>query len=509
MTESTLPRPTSIDSSLWLDEDIWGHRLHDEQSPWLAYLEFLNVLAHEDTHNRAFTEPNGPNQLKYRPAKRLYLRNILFNNPRLEDIRIKHPSDDGRWLEWLKQMESNQVRGLPQPKFDYLRSHFHTFEDFCEIVKLIRSTSLEMSSNKRWTSKFVFPYGADCLYEDLDNEGVTNDRRFFGRTGELLYLMLCRSSGKEVLLQQLRTRYLRADSIWNRLVRSLQPSEGIDPPPVDRANAYLPYASDSNYDDLAGDWTAVLKLDIPDYDAVPHLVNLAGLHLIKYQLSRALGKVGAPARPTMVCEVVSPRRTLVREVSCSQYQSNNLLPAQAIGAVIDVFETSAEWHEAIGGAGAFVKCKELLKVKFSWSDDYDGPNDPSALMKAFKTAAIKRHRQHVANIHRNYGREIGLVSKRGTVKLRYAPNDALLKTLLLANVPARVELHQFLARLYSRYGFIFGDREAELALNGDEFDKKAFQANGRRLEERLTSLGFLRRLSDGCAYVENPYKARA
>ncbi len=509
MTEATLPRPANPDSSLWLDEGIWGHRLHDEQSPWLAYLEFLNVLAHEDSHGRAFTEPDGPNRLLYRPAKRLYLRNILFNNPRLEDIRHKHPSDDGRWQEWLKQMESTQaVRGLPQPKFDYLRSHFHTFEDFCEVVSLIRSTSLEMSSNKRWTSKFVFPYGVDCLYEDLDNDGVTNDRRFFGRTGELLYLMLSRSTGKDALLQQLRARYLKTDSTWNRLVRALQPTLG-DPAPVDRANAYLPYRSDSNFDDLTADWSSVLKLNIPDYDAVPHLVNLAGLHLIKYQLSRASSKVGGQGRPTMVCEVVAPHRSLVREVSCSQYEANNLLPAQAVGAVIDAFESSPEWQQALGGAGAFVKCKELLLANFSWGDDYEGNNDPATLLREFKSAAIRRHRQHVANIHRNYGREIGLVSRRGTVKLRYAPNDSLLATLLLANVPVRVELHQFLAHLYERYGFIFGDREAELALNADEFDKKAFQANGRRLEERLTSLGFLRRLSDGCAYVENPYKSLA
>lgn len=508
MTTTTLPRPGNTDSSLWLDEDIWGHRLHDEQSPWLAYLEFLNVLAYEESQGRAFTEPDGLNRLLYRPAKRLYLRNILFNNPRLEDIRARHPSDDGRWQEWLKQMESTQsVRGLPQPKFDYLRSHFHSFEDFCEVVHLIRSTSLEMSSNKRWTSKFVFPYGVDCLYEDLDNDGVTNDRRFFGRSGELLYLMLTRSAGKQKLLEQLRSRYLRADSIWNRLVRAMQPAQG-DPAPVDRANAYLPYSADPNFDDLAADWTAVLGLNIPDYDAVPHLVNLAGLHIVKYQLSRALLQVGEKSRITMVCEVVAPHRSLVREVSCSQYESNNLLPAQAVVAVIDAFEATTDWQQAMSGAGAFVRCKALLLERFTWGEDYDGPNDPAALLKDFRTAAIRRHRQHVANIHRNYGREIGLVSRRGTVKLRYAPNDALLATLLLANVPVRVELHQFLSQLFERYGFIFGDREAESALNTDEFDKKAFQANARRLEERLTSLGFLRRLSDGCAYVENPYKVQ-
>jgi hypothetical protein len=43
-------------------------------------------------------------------------------------------------------------------------------------------------------------------------------------------------------------------------------------------------------------------------------------------------------------------------------------------------------------------------------------------------------------------------------------------------------------------------------LPADEFDRKAFQANARRLEQRLASLGLLRRLSDACAYVENPYR---
>jgi hypothetical protein len=43
-----LPRPTSQDDStgpqMWVDEAIWGHRLYDEQTPWLTMLEFLCVL---------------------------------------------------------------------------------------------------------------------------------------------------------------------------------------------------------------------------------------------------------------------------------------------------------------------------------------------------------------------------------------------------------------------------------------------------------------------------------
>ena len=94
------------------------------------------------------------------------------------------------------------------------------------------------------------------------------------------------------------------------------------------------------------------------------------------------------------------------------------------------------------------------------------------------------------------------------MKLRYAPNDDFLKALLYSNVDKRMELNQFLALLWNRYGLIFGDREAEEVLPKDDFDKKAFQANARRLEQRLASLGLLKRLSDGCAYVLNPYSRR-
>src|SRR5262245_45921210 len=177
---------------MWVDEAIWGHRLYDEQSPWMVFLEFLNVFHYEAGKGRALAEPAGPNMLKYRAAHRLHLRNVLFNNPHLTEIRQRFPNENNRWDEWFRRM-SAAATGIAHAEFEYLRPHFRSFDDFCDTVALIRSTSLEVNSNKRWTSQFVFPYGKDCLYEDLDNNATTNDRRFFGRTGEILYLMLSRA----------------------------------------------------------------------------------------------------------------------------------------------------------------------------------------------------------------------------------------------------------------------------------------------------------------------------
>jgi hypothetical protein len=55
----SLPPPDTFDqsSSMWVDEAIWGHRLYDEQSPWMVLLEFLNVFNYELTKGRAFADP--------------------------------------------------------------------------------------------------------------------------------------------------------------------------------------------------------------------------------------------------------------------------------------------------------------------------------------------------------------------------------------------------------------------------------------------------------------------
>ena len=38
---------------IWADERIWGHRFHDEQTPWLILLEFLAVFGSRSREKRA------------------------------------------------------------------------------------------------------------------------------------------------------------------------------------------------------------------------------------------------------------------------------------------------------------------------------------------------------------------------------------------------------------------------------------------------------------------------
>ncbi|RUW03662.1 hypothetical protein, partial [Mesorhizobium sp. M1A.F.Ca.IN.020.03.1.1] len=112
----------------------------------------------------------------------------------------------------------------------------------------------------------------------------------------------------------------------------------------------------------------------------------------------------------------------------------------------------------------------------------------------------------VGKVHSTWARQIGLSSRRSSRRVRYAPTDRLLKTLVVCCVTERMEFKDFLAELYTRYGFVIGDHQAASIIGAGKADQEDFSDNARRLEERLISLGLLNRLSDSAAYVENPFR---
>jgi hypothetical protein len=504
-----IPKPKPQDPitvPMLTDEQIWGHRLWHEQTPWLLFLEFLSVAEACYRDGRLLDEQGRWYPLTFQPNKRLHLRNILFLDNYLFRVAETYPDNHTAWKTWLQWMDEHAV--LPPPRdFSYLQERFRSFHEFARLVALLQNSIIEGERNKRWSSRFVFPFGPHGIYEDLDHQQNWGRQYiYFGRTGELLYLMLCRSAQREALRPHLAA-FFHTPNKWDTLLKLLQPAEDNR---STRGYSYLPYAHHATFDTLAEDWLALLHLSLPGFDAFPHLRTLGALHVMLYQVTLA-AQWCHQERPVLVCEVVAPKKTLVREVSIDSYQHNNELPALAVEALIKEIETSTAWQTALSQPGAFGRCRELLQERVWWpmrDKDYDGPNDPIHLLAELRTEALRRHRQHGAHLHRSYGGGVGLISRRATNTYRYAPTDGLLKTLILTNVQQRMELSAFLAHLYRRYGLIFGEREAEHAPLVSRFDKKAFQKNAQRLEQRLGSLGMLRRLSDGCAYVENPYTRR-
>jgi hypothetical protein len=490
-------------NEMWLDEQIWGHRLWDGQDPWLLFLEFLSVAEACHADGRLLITDDPPFPFTYRPAQHPYLRNLLYNNDKISEIAIRCPDDSTAWAKWLSWMRDN-AQMVENRDFSYLKRRFRSFHHFVKVIEMIRTATIESGSNKRWSSRFVFPFGRHAIYEDLNVKGE-REYIYFTRSGELLYQMLARSEQAHQLARYFAKLLERRDPC-DRLVQLLQPERADDR--QSRSDSYLPYAKHPAFDALTEDWLGVLELQLPRFDSYPHLAILGALHLFLYQLTVAADRCRA-TKPFFICEVVAPRKTLIRELSAINYLDNNRLTQLAVETYVRDIGQTAEWQAAAIDPTGFSTCLEILRGKVRWPrkpDDYTGPAQSDDLLEHLRAVALRRHRQHPANVHRTLGGGVGLVSRRGTNRLRYAPTDDLLKALIFANVPVRMEYGQFLARLYKRYGLVLGDREAHMALPSEDFDKRAFQANAKRLENRLKTIGMLRRLSDACAYVENPLR---
>jgi hypothetical protein len=491
-----------------VDEHIWGHRLYDEQLPHLAVLEFLGVLgSNADNPLRA-----GPgDKVRYRPQRQIRLRGLLFNNPYVEAIREKAISDEDKWVQWGERFAVDSTQ-LGDGDMAYLRQVFNSFDDFAKAIELLRSSSFEATSNKRWSSKFVFPFGPDALYEDLRIDadgGASNDRRFFARSGELLYLMLSRAKRGPELGDQLVKRLFNRNAPMNRLVKALQ---GETQHAGDfRDVGYLPHATHRRFDLLCEDWLAILSRDMPVYDALEHLITNAGINLLLYFLECGKTQSGDVEPVEIICEIVSRERTKVRALSGESYQFNQALSLRAVRAKVESIRMSDEWALAAQSQDPNGESAELLRSWFQWpmsdgGDDGDSVNSSGEqLIKTLVDKAESRHEQHFGKIHAAWSRAIGLSSRRLSRRTRYAPNDRLLKTLVVTMVDDRMQFDEFLSEMRLRYGFVIGDAEGVRLVNEKLVDQEALSENRANLETRLVGLGLVRRLSDSCSFVENPF----
>ena len=494
---------------LWADEAIWGHRFYNDQTPWLVLLEFMAVFRSCHLAGSALSEQriNGEHErIPYHIPRMGPLRELVFNNPHVQHIEITEKTDNDRWSAWLKQVNGEY-------DFHYLKHRFRNFSHLVRVIEFFQSTAVEAQRQRRWTSRFLFPYGPNCIYADLLGKiSGSPDRRFFARGGEILYLMLSRSNDGPALVEKISARLLRSDDRWDRVARALLPDGyRVDPDSVSVSSiGYLPYAERPEYDALARDWHRLLDLKLPGATLLDPLMRISALHMLLYMLRRSHEEIGFDEDPKFVLEVAAPRKTSIRELSSDNLNGNRLLSQRAIRAYIGQAKSDEEWDKALAARAPSEAVRDYLIKRFSWRPEDGLPGgDPETIFASLQNYAEKRHSDHVAKVHIEWSRRIGLsVSRRGAGTW-YAPDDALLKALVMTTVDqGREEYYRFLGKLYDQYRIVVGVQEAERAFGSLPTDEKAFAQNTQRLEQRLRTLGLLRRLSDDCAYVENPFRTR-
>ena len=285
--------------------------------------------------------------------------------------------------------------------------------------------------------------------------------------------------------------------------------------PVTLSTGYLPIPWLPVYDRLAQDWRALLSLGgKPIEDLLDPLMRLSTLHQVIYILDRGQAtKTGdRPDRfPPFVFDLAaSARKNPVQRISLRQYSSHLALPRQAIDAFIDAFAGSEYWKAGLGTVMEQRHATGALSKMFLWRGegrgDARGSASPAESLAAFRGSALKGSKRSIWATFSTQARAAGLaVAKRGAGTW-YAPNDAMLEALVLANVTDPVELGVFLDGLYSRYRIVVGPAQAQRAFGQDAaMSLEQLKVNEQRLEQRLRILGFVDRKSDACAFVVNPY----
>lgn len=218
----------------WISEAIWGHRL--ERQPLSALmLEFLGMAEGMFRQGKLLAQTRPGENPEYVANRSLQLRNLLFNNPRMEEIlRNAQGSDEEGWNTWLKVMKEGASLGDRLPAdFSYLRARFDTFRELVSVIRLLRRIIMEPGAERGWTTQFIFPIGPAALYEALGEkgEGFERNRVIFTRTGEIAYLMLTRAS--EPLRARIRERLAPSfnpttsrNRLLLRLISSPEPDRG-------------------------------------------------------------------------------------------------------------------------------------------------------------------------------------------------------------------------------------------------------------------------------------------
>lgn len=513
----------------WVDFGLWGLVFYDDQPPWLALVECLHILHHRKCigDGRLFVPPSKGldgrlqhEQVKYEVPLNFHLRHFLFRD-RGTAFEAAHAAGDGsssevQWKALIKHTADNWSDSDSRVKLDvsYLQERFEDVQSVQQTLEVLRSTEIDAHTAKRWTSRHLLPLGSKMLFADVRERIYAGDRRFMRRTGEMLYLMLGRSNPRNIerLNDLVHRRLVSGASLWNRLAGLFCPPPDGNPQTARFRTGYLPFARMEAYDRLAEDWTALLSLEQRDVSEIlDGLMRVSALHQVIYILDRAhqtRGRNGGTFPPFVFDLAASARKNPVQRIASGQFDNHKKLPRHAIEAFIESFADSACWQEIERSGSSSKKANKLLADMWLWPNGRSPSTvqgTPAERLDEFLTDSISRTGHSIWSVIANLARGAGLIEARPGAGTWYAPNDAMLEALVLANVRRPLEFGEFLRTLYNRYRIVVGQEQAQQAFPSGATSLEHFKRNEHVFEDRLRVLRFIDRKSDACAFVVNPF----
>jgi hypothetical protein len=503
----------------WFSEAVWGHRLQ-AQSGWATVLEFIGMVEGMMA-NGSLLEHTSPTQnVSYSAPTSIELRILLFNNPRMIQIRDDYQGDEDRmWSEWLQDI--NGRTGDEAIVFNYLRVSHPEFNLLVSKIELLRKLALDTGKSSKFTNRLLFPIGPAALYEPSDLK-FSRDRTIFTRTGEIAYLMLTRATQNlRDKLRVLLLRFLSDSTSRNKLIRSLLPSGEMARGTLKGAT-FLPYKEHPACNRLAEDLIQILMLDLPHQDALEHIRFLLPFHLYLYGIETSAAWAGHYGEQFLICEIPGPKMDVVRRASIGNRDFNEALGVEGMRRFVEQLlnedariaqildpNFSPDIEEKDRAYELATELQRLFFLNENQTADLKKLGTRDEVCSAIHAEAAKAYRSGTLSALESLGREGGLIDSRGTNRKRYAPIDQLIRALVFANLPddSPVEEADFLAHLMRRYGLVFGPNEANATIskqNSQHYDEDDYKRNRARLSRRIVGLGLGSSMSDSCTYVVNP-----
>lgn len=511
MSPMPLPVPPGLLNSveMQVQEVMYGHRLTQEQEPYMILLETLSIC---NSQPLGSVKPSNDQHeaFKYTLPRRRKLRFLLFADRQLEQVvNDQDIADSEKWNTWKKRV-NNQFQGsnAAHDDFAYLDKEFDSdINALLQAVKLLRAQEVDVVHNRRWTSRFLSITGPSTICPDM-REGInqkwTIDRRFFGRGGEIIYLMLNRSSRVEELKKLVVSNFLDKNSLMNQVATRLTDDEEDGTSEIDIG--YLPLRHHKTYDRMAEDWCNLLNLQLPDGHLFEPLFRITGLSLVSYLAHRAKDILDSDKPEPVVADLTNGADKQLREISKVHLNRHRLAANRAVEAYMKgLTNEDEEWKAALlqGDGGA---ARDILRRLFACKKRDEKLRSPSEQLNTLIEQAKSRDKNNPHKYLLPLAKGIGLATSRQRIGSWFGLDDGLLFALVMANVTHTVELRDFVAQLYERYGIVIGPEEARHAFSRLPVGIQSFEANLEALEQRMTLLALTHRLSDDCAFVTNPYR---
>lgn len=518
-------RPGDNTPEMWVQEAIFGHRFIEEQKPYMLVLEVLSVCgAVLQKGDRLFS--HGPvnttrdESLAISIAKRGPLRYLLFEDISLENLKQnENLTDDDKLDRLIEDLNKGyRARTNRDNAFNYLRERFEgRFPALAQAVDILRSMEIDTITSRRWTSRFLAPRGEHLFFSDIGNK-LSSDRRFFGRGGELMYLMLSRAKIDSPLHDIVKKEFFSIDDPMDKLIVEIDP--GDEERTGDAPLGYLPLLHHKSYDRLASDWVSILGLTgLPSPQKFEPLFRLSALNLVRYFMERA--SEVSQLRDSNDNLVVEPIILDVSGGSLGDMRRRSISHLKRVRETIDEavesyvrnkLDAEVKWQRARAHHDPemqFNMAVQAIENAFKTdllSRENLSRRKPDACLSFFLKKATSRSRNNISTLIEPLGKHSGFITARKGAGTWFDASDEFLEALVIGTIQNQsVTVESFLSRIYERYGIIIGPNEAAKAFTKRAFDPFPFEENMKIFERRLMGLGYVKRLSDDCAFMANPY----